>query len=402
MNPSNKTFEAAMKTVVVATFLFAGVTCLTPMAMAQSLGAFIPTGDMKVAHGETTLTPLATGKILIAGGLDAFSDYPPTVTATAELYDPATGTFSLTGKMGTGRGCHTTTLLTNGKVLVAGGWDGQKFLASAELYDPTTGTFAATGSMIQGRCYHAATLLPDGKVLVTGGYGSSSAIAEIYDPSDGTFTAVGSMTSVRSGHVARLLASGKVLLAGGYDNQRSLASAELYDPTTGTFTATGNMTTARSDFTATLLRDGTFLIAGGSGSSSTEIYDPSTGIFTATVNMTRARYGLTATLLLDGTVLIAGGATNGSASAEIYDPATATYSPTGAMTFYITPPRCSPMALFLLRAVTRGKRPSQGRISTIPPCHVQRQHFKSHRAISTTTARRTSYGGIPRGTYPCG
>ena len=76
MIPSNKEFEAVMKTVVVATFLFAGVACLAPMAMAQSLGAFIPTGDTKVAHGQTTLTPLAIGKILIAGGWDAFSDFP--------------------------------------------------------------------------------------------------------------------------------------------------------------------------------------------------------------------------------------------------------------------------------------------------------------------------------------
>ena len=75
-----------------------------------------------------------------------------------------------TGSMATARCLHTATLLPNGKVLVAGGVDG--VLSSAELYDPASGTWSATGSMGTARDYHTATLLPNGQVLVAGGYKS--------------------------------------------------------------------------------------------------------------------------------------------------------------------------------------------------------------------------------------
>src|ERR1700694_3824596 len=100
------------------------------------------------------------------------------------------GTFNPTGNLTTARQFHTATLLTNGKVLVAGGWDtGLPVWASAELYDPSTGTFSATGSMSTSRVGHTATLLPDDRVLITGGdltvnsgWGASArSSAELYD-----------------------------------------------------------------------------------------------------------------------------------------------------------------------------------------------------------------------------
>ena len=89
--------------------------------------------------------------------------------ASAELYDPASGTWTATGSLATARDYHTATLLPNGKVLVAGGVDNTDVLASAELYDPASGTWTATGSLATARYYHTATLLPNGKVLVAGG-----------------------------------------------------------------------------------------------------------------------------------------------------------------------------------------------------------------------------------------
>ncbi len=218
--------------------------------------------------------------------------------------------------MTTARAVHTSTLLPNGLVLIAGGQNATGYLGSAELYNPATDTFTVTGSMTTARRNHTATLLPNGLVFIAGGQNSSGTLssAELYNPATGTngaFTATSSMTTVRVVHTATLLPNGQVLIDGGQDNNsNSLSSAEMYTYATGTFTATGSMTTARQWHTATLLPNGMMLIAGGyNGSylSSAELYNPATGTFTATGSMTTARYYHTATLLPNGLVLIAGG-----------------------------------------------------------------------------------------------
>jgi WD40 repeat protein len=127
---------------------------------------------------------LPNGKVLIAGG----------ETASAELYDPSSETFSTTASMSTERFMATATLLPNGKVLIAGG-----FATNAELYDPDLETFSATGPMVEGRYQHTATLLPSGKVLIAGGnMGGSSSSAELYDYVSGIFAAIDSMGSTHS------------------------------------------------------------------------------------------------------------------------------------------------------------------------------------------------------------
>jgi hypothetical protein len=128
-------------------------------------------------------------------------------------------------------------LLPNGKILVAGGYNvsGNRFttLDSAELYDPATGTWSLTGNLNIPRTDHAAALLPNGKVLVAGGYiyGSVPPVslnsAELYDPTTGTWSVTANLGTPRRAHTATLLPNGKVLVAGG-DNQGTLASAELF------------------------------------------------------------------------------------------------------------------------------------------------------------------------------
>jgi hypothetical protein len=318
-------------------------------------GTFTPTGSLNTARYLHTATLLTNGMVLIAGGYGPLDGSTYGYLASAELYNPATGTFTPTGSLNTARYSHTATLLTNGMVLIAGGYgplggSTHGYLASAELYNPATGIFAPTGSLNTGRAYHTATLLNNGLVLIAGGLGSSgsSASAELYNPATGTFAATGSLNTARCEHTGTLLNNGLVLIAGGYGSSASLASAELYNPATGTFTPTGSLNTARDSHTATLLNDGMVLMAGGENSSGTsladvELYNPATGTFAGTVNLNTARQNHTATLLNNGMVLMAGGFINvnvspyyvGAASGELYEPATLT--PPNLMSIEVTP-----------------------------------------------------------------
>jgi Galactose oxidase, central domain len=249
-----------------------------------STGTFTLTGNMTEQVSCSTATLLTNGKVLVTGIIGESSDGP--IAATPELYDPSTGTFAATGRFAdpgvrsvygdAGLVGAPATLLPNGKVLIASE-------PKAELYDPVSGTFSLTGAMttqrfgftpsyIEGR---TATLLKNGKVLVTGGehedFGRFTN-AELYDQDTGTFTATGDMTRARDLHTATLLLDGRVLITGGETEEcsgpgclfaGSAASAEIYDPSTGTFTFIGNMNARRSFHTATLLNSGRVLIAGG-------------------------------------------------------------------------------------------------------------------------------------------
>jgi len=257
-----------------------------------------------------------------------------------------------TGSMASARRAHTANLLSDGKVLLAGGWntDITSPLSGCEIFDPTAdsgvGAFSATGSLNTARSYHTASLLADGKVLVAGGNDGAGNLStvELFDPTAGTFSTTGSMSVPRIYHSAVRLLNGKILVTGGYGSSGSpISSSEIYDPGTGTFAATGSMNSARFFHTSTLLQDGTVLITGGKNIGvdalqSAEIFDPSansgTGAFTSTGDMLTFRYHHTATLLNSGKVLIVGGSQgsdNPIASAEIYDPATGKFQATGSM-----------------------------------------------------------------------
>jgi uncharacterized protein YjbI with pentapeptide repeats len=302
---------------------------------------FAPTGgSLNTARKFYTATLLNNGMVLIAGG------YNNGYLASAELYDPAAKTFTATThSMSTARRDHTAMLLNNGMVLIAGGAGPGGVSASAELYDPATGTFTpTTHSLNTARYMHTATLLNDGMVLIAGGFaGGSLASAELYDPAAGTFTpTTGPLNTGRYEHTATLLNNGMVLMAGGIDPIPAyLASAELYDPAAGTFTPTTNsLSTARGYHTATLLNNGLVLMAGGFISpggylASADLYDPATKTFTPTTgSLNSPRSDHTATLLNNGLVLMAGGRQASSselASAELYNPATGTFTPTGSL-----------------------------------------------------------------------
>jgi hypothetical protein len=193
-------------------------------------------------------------------------------------------------------------LLSNGKVLVAGGNDGSTILSSVELYDPNTGTFTAAGSMASPRKSHSATVLGDGAILLAGGLKPTEIFSEsgpfvftlpdltadIYDPTSGAFSTTGNMQFRRSSHSATLLSDGKVLLAGGTTFFLaefpcrplpcsptfrlaifSTPTAELFDPTNGSFTQTAGTAAKRTAHTTSLLNNGEVLVVGGADSQET-------------------------------------------------------------------------------------------------------------------------------------
>ena len=285
----------------------------------------------------------ATGNPVLITGMSA-------TTTTAQT----PGTWTATGSMSVARQAYfTATLLTNGKVLVAGGSDGAAALSSAELYDSSTGTWTPTASMSTARVGHTATLLPDGKVLVAGGQSTTvHSTAELYDPVTGLWTLTGSMNVPRSFHVGTLITggplSGMVIIAAGSSEggggSNNLVSAELYDPSTRLWAYTGNMTVERyfELHSQTALPDGSVLIMGGTDCcpyhwlNEAELYVSVSQTWTPTSSKTTPAKGRSV-LLPDGKVLVAGGVRGTQptavnvASAELFDSSTGTWTATASM-----------------------------------------------------------------------
>ena len=350
---------------VVATSVVDISKSATATVTVVSSGFFESVGSLNNARGFHTATLLTNGQVLVTGGTTGKIDprdecAHPNGGSTAELYDPSTRLFDLTSNMKFPRFFHTATILGNGNVLVVGGFgtggycEALSIQKSAEIYDIGTGSFVLTGSMGTPRAEHTATMLTNGKVLIVGGskdvadtagglpYGGyATATAELYDPASRTFTPTGSLSHARYGHTATLLPNGKVLITGGISSATLGAigfpqtltlesSAEIYDPQTGTFRAAGDLGGPRAGHTATLLPNGKVLIAGGlTGNSlplaTAEIYDPVAGTFTPTGSMSTGRYLHTATLLTSGKVLIV----YGTFPAELYDPVTGSFADIG-------------------------------------------------------------------------
>jgi hypothetical protein len=265
---------------------------------------FTATGSMikaRIGHTATLLNVSAApsfGKVLIVGTGDS----------SAELYDPAAGTFNATGAMTQPRTSLTATLLEAGSaklgsvLIVGGNTDGD---LTAELYNPATGTFSPTGPTSILRSGHTATQLLDGRVLIAGG---GTDTAELYDPTSGTFTATGSMTHARTGAVATRLKDGSVLIFAAD------GSSDRYDAAAGTFAPVQANPLASDGQTATLRPDGGVLTAGGYSThrfhtsvSSAAFFGPESDGYTMAGALNTGRGSHTATVLADGTVLIVGG-----------------------------------------------------------------------------------------------
>jgi large repetitive protein len=231
---------------------------------APTSGLWSKTANISKQRIGHTSTRLLDGRVLIAGGNDA----------SAEIFNPNTNTWAITASMSQTRSSHTATLLPNGKVLVVGGntldptVSGNLIVvvnAAAELFDPATGTWSFTGPVAQVRGNHQATLLPDGKVLVSGGRSNGNnnvTNTEVYDPATNSWVSVGNIIGPRHGHTATLLPTGKVLINGGSGSQQ-INTAALFDPISGNWTETTGMYHTISGHRTTLLPSGRALSAAG-------------------------------------------------------------------------------------------------------------------------------------------
>jgi Galactose oxidase, central domain len=336
---------ALLATLLIATGVLVGSRALDADPMPRPK----VTGDLVVPRELHTATLLPDARVLLVGGMSLVGpDDVPLALASAEVWDPATGTFALTGSLSVPRAGHTATLLRDGRVLVVGretdGY-GLEQAAYAEVWDPTTGSFSQTGPLVHPRNRHSATLLPDGTVLIAGGEDLNGPISSVesWDPATGEFSPVGSLIGPRYDHTASALPDGRILVIGGDDaTGQATASAELWDPASRTSHLTGSLAERRRMHTATVLADGSVLVVSGSNAGirpdliSAERWDPRTEAFALAGTLPNGREGHTATLLPDGMVLIAGGLTAPphnilAVGSELWEPGTESFEAAPAL-----------------------------------------------------------------------
>jgi hypothetical protein len=276
-------------------------------------GTFREIGAMTTPREGHAATLLRNGRVLITGG----SPNGISTTSTAEMYDPRTGSFTAIGLMGVPREAHSATLLRNGKVLIAGGGRGGMpggyiAYATAEIFDPASNTFSTLAAqMTVDRVGLAAAPLDDGRVLLAGGksgkilspFGGGNLLsltpldtAEVFDPESNSFRAVGKMQVTHYLGVATKLNNGMVLIAGGWTATGGTIGgqrfADLFDPSLNNFSGGGNLHVARFNQTSTLLPNGDVMVAGGldadsNVTSTVEFFAPQHGEFILQPSTTR-------------------------------------------------------------------------------------------------------------------
>ncbi|MCA8950561.1 MAG: hypothetical protein KDE27_13740 [Planctomycetes bacterium] len=321
----------------------------------QTAGATFGVGLLSQSTG------LLDGRVLFTGGIDPATGQP---TAAAAIYDPATQT-TTTLAMATARAGHGASLLGNGKVLITGGSNTfdlmnplslfTGLLNSTELFDPATGTFGPGPNMLEPRAMHTSTTLSTGEVLVAGGLSllpivnipNVSSTAYRYNPSSNSFGLPALFSGGRLLHSAAALDNGKVLLVGGVEldlttflqtgNIADIAlgtrtDCQLYTPGflgSGSFATVSGLQQGRAGAAVAPLPGGRALIAGGfeltidipnmqfglQPLASADLFASNPNAIAPTGSMASPRAFPLAVNLPDGTVLLTGG---GLGSAEIY------------------------------------------------------------------------------------
>ena len=296
--------------------------------VAVELGDFVSAPDMKARRERFAALRLSDGSVLALGGRGlGIGTLIATMHETAELLNPETLEWTMTGVMAEGRRSPAMVELEDGRVLVAGGLLPTKFTTqTTEIWDPTEGVWTTVAPMHRTRDGMGAVRLPDGRVMVVGGKMDAKLIgtldqSEIYDVDADTWTEAAPMSEKRLNHTVTLLLDGRVLVTGGGKEDGPFSkTAETYDSGTDTWKMVAPMTVSRSFHTATLLEDGRVLVVGGRGKRLlAELYDPITDVWSSAGETEAARAEHSAVRLLDGRVLVTGGLGSLTES-EIYDP----------------------------------------------------------------------------------
>lgn len=297
-----------MKSKFAASNRFLAVACLglglSGLASAAPAGSWTngdPGMTLSDAHLLGAASRLSDGRVIVAGGLALSAPFP--AITTAEIYDPTTRAWAVTGGMNTPRWSLDAITLASGQVLFAGGaraFAGGAALASAEIYDPATGSFSYTANDLSvARQGFGISALNDGRVLVAGGNASGSNLGgggvtavDIYDPASDRFVAAASLNFGRSLHAQVTLRDGRVAVIGGAQN-----TAEIFDPTANRWTvAAGTLPTTLKDMKAFELFDGRVFVAGGQNTATgvttdaTWYFDPTDGSFTPGPSMAGFNY----------------------------------------------------------------------------------------------------------------
>jgi Kelch motif/Galactose oxidase, central domain len=294
-------------------------------------------GSLRLPRAAHTASLLPDGRVLVAGGCT--QDSCEGVTATTEIVNVSTGASEPGPDLSEPRVGHAAVTLSDGRVLLVGGFGAAGVTATTDVFDAVSGTVTAGPVLLGRRADPFVVLLSDGAILVAGGFDGSASVAsaELLDAGavdGGTFRAIEPLSVARSSHAGALLRDGRVLVSGGSSGgsgARVLASAEIFDPGTGSWSGVGEMSERRYKTGAITLADGRVLVVGGSNEEdgagryrSAEVFVPKTGAFTAAAELAFPRYKIAGSLvaLPDGRVLVGGGAP----SAELFDPAAGTFA----------------------------------------------------------------------------
>jgi uncharacterized protein YjbI with pentapeptide repeats len=322
----------------------------SPVSAASTLvvEGFIGTSVMTQRRAWHTATRLLDRRVLVAGGNDAGGGS----TATAEVYCPAVvanctaadvGKFKAVGNLPSKSAGHTATLLSNGKVLAAGGGN-----SSSELFDPVTNNWTAAGGMSSQRSWHTASAIVEGgtvtKVLLVGGADNAGKTLDttmIYNVATGAWTNGPKLATARERHTAVTMADGRILIAGGRtkvgNNYQTRGTVEIYNPATNTMSSAPAMAAARHSHAAALVGTKVVVAGGSSGSAdlnTSELFD-GTG-WTSAGAFAGVRRDAAMSLSPGNELLLAGGqaGTTPLATSNVFDPdPPATWFVTSAMQF---------------------------------------------------------------------